>query len=648
MEIREFLERLCCGIKEIPKKHHSLFYALQKLDVISKKEKTFHLKEGYAIGSLDVVREDLIFLKSFSPRHSKDFRLLRVHKGIVSGDIALVKTISKSTRARLVSLLYTPSVHTLAYLEKLKGKICALELKSNQDKPLIIPLKARQKALSSLPPHTVLKVDVRNGEILEVLGVLEDEKIDESIVLQTYNRSEEFSAESLELAKSFGDEVYPSLYPKRKDLLSLPFCTIDPSDAKDHDDAIYFDCKNSVLYVGIADVSEYVSKDSSLDKEAKARGFSVYFPHKSIPMLPRALSENICSLNENAVRLALVWEIKLDNNGEILHSEVYEALLKNYCNLTYEQVDEFLNTKKTQKIPKNIQESILGFYPLAQKIRERRLKKGYTFLGDEVRLRLDENQSLKEVRLSSEGESHCIVEEAMLLANIQSAKILQDLEANGIYRIHEEMKEEKLFELLVHLRALGFQTSAKGKNIHQVIEEIQKWSAKEGIEKEVDKMIIKAQNQAIYSSENIGHFGLGFEVYTHFTSPIRRYSDLCVHRLIKDNLEGGKRLKYLSEEYPSLAKSLSESEKIATKMEIEYKDRKFAHWANSHIGEELDAIVVDEQYPPLLQAQEKIVGARVVCKDKIQVEKFEKLRVEIVSANIANAKIYVRVIEGVK
>lgn len=645
MEIKEFLERLCCGIKEIPKKHHPLFYALQKLDVISKKEKTFHLKEGYVIGSLDVVREDLIFLKSFSPKHSKDFRLLRVHKGLVSGDIALVKTISKSTRARLVSLLYTPNISTLVYLEKIKNKICALELKSNQDKPLIVLLKARQKALSSLPPHAVLKVNIRNGEILEVLGVLEDERIDESIVLQTYGRSEEFSSENLELAKSFGDEVYPSLYPKRKDLLSLPFCTIDPSDAKDHDDAIYFDCKKSTLYVGIADVSEYVSKDSSLDKEAKTRGFSLYFPHKSIPMLPRTLSENICSLNENAVRLALVWEIKLDQNGEVFHSEVYEALLKNHCNLTYEQVDEFLKEKKTQNIPKEIQESILGFYPLAKKIKAKRLKKGFAFLGDEVKLKLDENQSLQEVKISSEGESHCIVEEAMLLANIQSAKILQDLESEGIYRIHEEMKEEKLFELLTHLRALGFQAQIKSKGIHQIIEEIQKWSMREGIEKEIDKMIIKSQNQAIYSSQNLGHFGLGFEVYTHFTSPIRRYADLCVHRLIKDNLEGGKRLKYLSEEYPSLAKSLSESEKIIARMEIEYKDRKFAHWAEKHIGEELNAIVVDEQDPPLLQAQEKIVGARLICKDKIQVEKFQSLKVRVVSVNIANAKIYVEAME---
>ena len=644
MKIREFLERLCCGVREIPKKHHALFYALQKLDVISKKSKGFQLKEGYAIGSLDVVREDLVFLKSFSPTHQKDFKLLRVHRGVLSGDIALVKTLSKTSKARLVSLLYTPSVHTLVYLEKVKGKICALELKSTQDKPLAIPLKARQKALSSLPPHAVLGVDVRSGEILEVLGVLEDERIDEKIVLQSYGREEGFSAESLQLAQSFGDEVYPSLYPQRKNLLSLPFCTIDPSDAKDHDDAIYFDCESLRLYVGIADVGEYVSKDSPLDKEAKIRGFSVYFPHKSIPMLPRALSENICSLNEDKVRLALVWEIALSESGEVRESEIYEALIQNHCNLSYDKVDELLRAKRTEGIPKNIQESILGFYPLAKKIKANRLKKGYTFFGDEVKLGLDENQSLESVRVSSEGESHCIVEEAMLLANIESAKILQSLEVEGIYRIHEEMKEDKLFELLSHLRGLGYE--GKERDTHRLICHIQEWSKKVGIEKEVDKMIIKAQNQAMYSSENIGHFGLGFEVYTHFTSPIRRYSDLCVHRLIKDTLVGGKRLRYLSEEYPSLAKSLSESEKIASKMEMDYKDRKFAHWADKHRGEEIEAIVIDEQYPLLLQAQEKIIGARMVCQDKIHAEKFDRLRVKILSSNLANARIYVEVAES--
>lgn len=641
MQVKDFLEQLCGGIREIPKKHHSLFYALQKLDAISKKGKIFILKEGYAIGELDVIREDLIFLKSFSPSHQKDFKLMKAFKGLVSGDIVLVKTISKSTRARLVSILYCPPLQTLAYLEKVKGKICALELKSTQEKPLQIPIKARQKALSFLPPHTVIKVDMRNGEILEVLGVLEDERIDEKIILSSYNFKEDFSASCVALAQSFGESVYPQLYPHRKDLTHLPFCTIDPSDAKDHDDAIYFNPQEQKLYVAIADVSEYVSKESSIDREARERGFSLYLPHKSIPMLPRELSENICSLKEGEIRLAFVWEITLSSCAKVEKSSLFEALILNHCNLSYERVNDLIEKNKTDNIPQNVRESIEGFYPYAMKLFDQRLKKGYTFFGDEVKLELDENTSLQKVKITTEGVSHHIVEEAMLLANIQSAKLMQSLEVEGIFRIHEEMKEEKIFELLSAVRGLGYEE--KHKDIHSLITSIQAWAKERRIEKEVDKMIIKSQNQAMYSSENLGHFGLGFESYTHFTSPIRRYSDLLLHRLLKEHLQGGKKLAYLSEGIGAVCKSLSESEKKIARAEIEYKDRKFAHWAKAHIGECLKVSVIDTQFPILTQAIEKINGARVVLRDKIMCEKFDNFEVIIEEVNLANARIYGRI-----
>lgn len=641
MQTKDFLKQLCGGLREIPKKHHSLFYALQKLDAISKKGKIFILKEGYAIGELDVIRKDLIFLKSFCPTHQKDFKLMKAFKGIVSGDIVLVKTISKSTRVRLISILYCPLIYTLVYLEKIKGKICALELKSTQEKPLQIPLKARQKALNSLPPHTVMKVDVRNGEILEILGVLEDERIDEKIILCSYNFKEEFSSSSIALAQSFGEDVYTEFYPHRRDLTHLPFCTIDPSDAKDHDDAIYFNSKEKKLYVAIADVSEYVSKESSIDREARERGFSLYLPHRSIPMLPRELSENICSLKEGKIRLAFVWEITLTSEAKIKETSLFEAVILNHCNLSYEQVDAFIEENKTENIPQNIRESIKSFYPYAIKLFTERLKKGYTFFGDEIKLELDEYTSLKKVKVNLEKVSHHIVEEAMLLANIQSAKLMESLNIQGIFRIHEAMKEEKVFELLSSVQSLGFE--GKNKDIHSLITSIQTWAKNKGIEKEVDKMIIKSQNQALYSSENRGHFGLGFESYTHFTSPIRRYSDLLLHRLLKDHLRGGKKLVYLSEGIESLCKNLNESEKKIARAEMEYKDRKFAHWAKVHLGESLKVSVIDTQFPILTQALEKINSARIVLRDKIMCEKFDIFDIIIEEVNLAHAKIYGRI-----
>lgn len=644
MENREFLEYLSGGLREIPKKQQALFHALQKFDAICKKDKLFMLKDSFIIGTLEAIREDLVFLRSFSPHHCKDFKVLKPFYGCLHGDIVLAKRVQ--TRAKILLLLCPAAKTQLIYLEKNQSNLQALPLFSTQENPKPIALKARQKALNALPIHAVLNVDCRSGEILEVLGVLEDEKVDEKIVLTQYRKSEDFPKECLTLAQSFGEDVFLELYPHRKNLIHLPFCTIDPKDAKDHDDAIYFDMHSKVLYVAIADVGEYISKESSLDKEAKKRGFSLYLPHKSIPMLPREISENLCSLKEGKVRLALVWELHLDHQGDLQESKLYEAIIKSHQSLNYENVDVLLKDQKRGEIEENIAQSIQAFYPLAKKLKKNRLKRGYDFFTQEIKLFLDQECRLDQVEVKSEEESHLIIEEAMLLANVESAKMLSTLPTEGIYRIHQEMRESHYFELLAHLKNFGFSQKSRHKSIHENIQEIQKWAKELGLQKEVDKMIIKAQNQAQYSSLNIGHFGLGFKFYTHFTSPIRRYSDLCVHRVLKEAIHQGKRLEYLSADFPALSKVLSELEREINKIEIQYRDRKFAHWASRHQGERLEVMILDEQYPPLCEAIEKIQGARVILQEKEKVERFEVLEVEIIGANLANARIYAKRLKG--
>ncbi|WP_024790030.1 RNB domain-containing ribonuclease [Lebetimonas sp. JH292] len=225
--------------------------------------------------------------------------------------------------------------------------------------------------------------------------MLDDPWVDEKISLALYNKKEEFSKFAILEAESYGDFVDKSMYPQRIDLTEKYFCTIDPVSAKDHDDAIYFDKDENALYVAIADVSEYVYLNGNIDKEAKERGFSIYFPHKSVPMLPRALSENICSLKENEDRIKFTFKIVLDKNNNVIKEELFEAIINSKRKYSYERVDEFL-AGKLENIDKTDEEILSWLLPLWKKIkhiRYERLKTGLDFESDEIRMSLDENRN---------------------------------------------------------------------------------------------------------------------------------------------------------------------------------------------------------------------------------------------------------------
>lgn len=637
MEDREFLAHLCDGVREVPKRQRSIFLTLQALDAIEKREQYYCLKDSFILGSIDIPRERLAFLRSFSSSHSRDFRVVGSMHGSMSGDLVIAARIGKTLKAKILRVLSSTQKPLIVYLDKKSDKTRAFSLHSQ--KP--ITLKSRQKALNALPQHAVLKVDSRDGSILEVLGVLEDESIDEKLILTQYDRGESFPQDCLTLAQSFNQSI--DLYrADRLDLTHLPFCTIDPKDARDHDDAIYFDASLKILYVAIADVSEYISYEGAINQEAKKRGFSVYLPHKSIPMLPREISENLCSLNAGEERLALVWELHLSDQGELIQSHIHQAIICVEMSLEYERVDILLSNQSSDGIRDEIVVSLKSFYLLSERLRENRLKMGYDFCTEETKLYLDEDMRLIKVESKTQGKSHQLIEEAMLLANVESAKMIAHLPVHGIYRVHESIKEAHYFDLLANLKNLGFKQKTRHTNIHQSIQQIQEWSREVGLQNEVDRMIIQAQAQAQYSSLNTGHFGLGFECYTHFTSPIRRYSDLCIHRLIKEAIRGGKRLRYLSEDFPSLTKRLSELEREVKKIEMQYRDRKFVHWACRHQGEVLQARVIDERYSCMLQAIDKIQGARVILQDRARYELFECMEIEIIGADLANARIYAK------
>ena len=634
----QFITQLTKGIyrKDIPKTYRDLVDYLVSIKAL-KGKKTLKLTSDYVVGTIDINSKGVGFL---TPHTGKKDLLIEPYdlNGAKKGDLVIAKRIfSRNSRpkAKVILLLKKAFETIVGYL-------------SFEDKPIIRNIKTEQeiktnikaKQLKKLPEGAVFKLDAYTYEIEEVLGVLDDPKVDEKISLALYNRYEEFPKQAIKEAQSFGDFVDKSLYA-REDLTHLDFCTIDPETAKDHDDAIYFDTEAKTLYVAIADVSEYVYLNGAIDKEAQKRGFSIYFPHKSIPMLPRELSENICSLKENEDRLALIFKITFDENRNVIREELIEGIINSKRKYSYETIDKFLEGKgEKDEIDERILKWLLPLYEITKYLKHERLKKGLEFFSDEIKMTLDENGELKKVKIESETPSHSLIEDCMLLANKAAAKMIDF----GIFRVHNEPKKKDVQELINNLLPFGIDVKVEN-DIVKTLKNIQKEAKKLGLEKYVDKMIIKTQQQAKYEAHNSGHFALGFEKYTHFTSPIRRYSDLTLHRLLKSILHNNQKFReFILRNIESLVVKISELEREAMKIEWDFYDRKFARWAEKRIGEVVKAVVVDTKEPPIAKIEDEIIGARIFLK-RAKVELFQKINVKIINVNIATTKIKGEIVE---
>ncbi len=641
--MKEFAYKLVKGIerKDIPRDKRDIINDLIALKIISD-GKIIKLKSSYRIGKVDVTKKGFGFLIPIGVKE-RDYLIESHHlNGASKGDLVIAqKLFNKKGRpkAKVIYILekaFAVSVAYLVYEIKNGKKVPVLKnIKTNE--PLFV--NEKKKTLKKLPEGAVFKINNYTAKIEEVLGVLDDPWIDDKISLALYNKKEEFSKKAIKEARAFGDYVDKSMYPDRVDLTDLSFCTIDPESAKDHDDAIYFDKEKNELYVAIADVSEYVYLNGNIDKEAKERGFSIYFPHKSVPMLPRELSENICSLKENEDRLAFIFKITLDKNNEVLKEELFEGIIRSKRKYSYNKVDEFLEGKLNliDETDEEILKWLLPLWEKIKKIRSERLKTGLEFESDEIRMVLDENGMIKEVNLEKETPSHKLIEDCMLLANKAAAKMIDF----GIFRVHEKPSQTSIDELYSELGSLGINVNTDEKNFVKAVEDIQKQASELGIKKFVDKLIIRSQQQARYDACNTGHFALGFDRYTHFTSPIRRYSDLILHRILKATIKNQKKiLEYILRNVEALVVKLSELEREAMKVEWDFYDRKYARVANENIGKIYKGIIEDPEIPPIAKIlEDKLLGARVFLKDKEKFNLFEKVDIEISSSDIATAKI---------
>lgn len=441
------------------------------------------------------------------------------------------------------------------------------------------------------------------GEIIEVLGRPNEAGVDMLSLIKEYGLPSTFPEAVVNEAKSKGDKIEISQIKNRVDLREKQIFTIDGEDAKDLDDAVRvekLDDGNYILDVHIADVSYYVTQDSLLDKEAYLRGTSIYMLGRVIPMLPRELSNGICSLNAGEDRFTLSCSMKISPQGEVIDSKIYKAVINVTERMNYKDVQTILD-KSDKNILKKYEKYIDEFEKmkeLALILKNRRMEKGYLNLDiPESKIELDQDGFAIDVHKYETYFSHEIIEQFMLTANETVAEKFFWLDAPFVYRIHEDPDIDKIKEANKFLFNLNLKIKANKDKIHpkafaQVLEEVK---GKEE-ERVVSNLVLRTLKLARYSDENIGHFGIASKYYCHFTSPIRRYPDLFIHRIISKYLECNYNVsdKFV-EQYKTLATQAainsSEREKIATKTEREAEKIKKAEYMESHIGEIYEGVV---------------------------------------------------------
>ena len=432
------------------------------------------------------------------------------------------------------------------------------------------------------------------GRVVERIGNALDPMNDIKRMLFAHNIPHEFSKQTLEEAKRYTEHVDEKDFAGRKDIRNLDLITIDGATAKDFDDAVYVETSSSGfrVIVAIADVSHYVKLNTAIDKDAYERGTSVYFPNFVVPMLPEVLSNGLCSLNPHLPRLALVADMQLDFAGVVQKSEFYEAVMESKARVTYGEAQEIVDGTEIEKL-KHVKEAIIRCSDVAKILMAKRFREGSLDLEiPETELEIDASGVPVDVIRSERLFAHRLIEELMLLANVEVAKFLSSKDIPTIYRIHDQPKEDSIYMLDKYLFNFGGKTRLRGDNLQKKLTKALEEFAGKPEALVLHILTLRSMAQAKYSTENIGHFGLGFEFYTHFTSPIRRYPDLIVHRLIKNQIlpNGGYRLTP-QDELATQATMLSACEQRSVKSERQLKAIKKARFMEKHVGQEFDGVI---------------------------------------------------------
>ena len=467
---------------------------------------------------------------------------------------------------------------------------------------------AKEDSLNAVDGHKVvvellkkLNNNLRySGKVVEIIGHKNDPGVDILSIVYKYKINTEFPVDVKEEVKTLPMEVRDIDMIGRRDLRNMEIFTIDGDDTKDIDDAISIEKMSNGHYklgVHIADVSYYVKEGSPLDNEAMERGTSVYLVDRVIPMLPHELSNGICSLNPNVDRLAISCVMEFDHDGRQLDYEIFPSVIRSRIQMTYKKVNSILEDNNIPEGYEPYEQSLRFMAELAQILRKMKVKRGYIdFEVDEPKILVDENCKPTEIILRDRGTGEKLIEDFMIAANECVATHIYFMSLPFIYRVHEVPKEEKLRSYLSFVGSLGYQVPGDLKDTSpKTVQRIIKYLEDKPEFKILSSLLLRSMQKAVYRPENLGHYGLASQCYTHFTSPIRRYPDTTVHRLLRTYLfnkeldmgtirKWEQKLVYISEHS-------SDRERASVDCEREVEDMKMAEYMEDHIGEEYEGMI---------------------------------------------------------
>jgi len=509
-------------------------------------------------------------------------------RSLMHGDRAAVRVTGADSRGRPVGAL-------VDVLERAKRRIVG-RLHDERGVLLLVPEDRRIAHDILVPPGEagrakpgeVVTIELLQppaqhaqpiGRIAEVLGHYADPGMEIEIALRKFDLPHRFSRASLALAKSLPDEVRADDIRGRRDLRALEFVTIDGETAKDFDDAVYCTREKAGfrLWVAIADVSHYVKHADALDLEARERGTSVYFPRRVIPMLPEKLSNGICSLNPDVDRLAVVCEVAISRDGELGRYEFYPAVFRSHARLTYTKVWADLQSGRPS-------EHLARLYEVFKVLFASRSRRGaIDFETVETKMMFDAKGKIERIVPETRNDAHRIIEECMLAANVCAGQFVASRKQPVLYRVHDVPSEEKVAALRAFLAELGLQLPGgevpQPRDYAALLEKIRERPDFTLLQ----TVLLRSLKQAVYTPENVGHFGLAYEAYVHFTSPIRRYPDLLVHRAIKALLAGKRYDAGL--DWQELGRHCSETERRADDASRDVESWLKCYYMREHVGE---------------------------------------------------------------